>query len=146
MSAAEALALAESAGVLVRLEGDTLRLVARVEPPPDVLAALKAAKLEIVALLSGGQDGPAEANGVEDHVARILTDHSGDGCRAVAYPGARQIARGLGGDLPQSIATRGSAYPLKLARYLLNGRKRSLATATSCRKREAIREIGREAG
>jgi hypothetical protein len=76
MSAVEALAFAERAGVSVRLDGDMLRLVAAVEPPADVLTALKAAKSEIVALLrreegAGGQDGQDSEN---DIVARILID------------------------------------------------------------------------
>jgi hypothetical protein len=62
MSATEALALAGSAGVFVHLEGDRLRLSASVEPPPDVLAALKAAKLDIIRLLTPDLSG---ASGVD---------------------------------------------------------------------------------
>jgi hypothetical protein len=52
MSAVEALALAQAEGVLVSLAGDFIRYQSRGPPSERVLAALKAAKPEIVALLS----------------------------------------------------------------------------------------------
>jgi hypothetical protein len=52
MSAIEALALAHSEGVLVSLAGDFIRYQSRGEPPAHVLQALRAAKPEIVGLLS----------------------------------------------------------------------------------------------
>ena len=52
MSAIEALALANAEGVLVSLAGDFIRYQSRGAPSERVLAALRAAKLEIVALLS----------------------------------------------------------------------------------------------
>jgi hypothetical protein len=51
MSALEALALAHAEGVLVSLAGDFIRYQAHGAAPPRVLAALKAEKPRIVALL-----------------------------------------------------------------------------------------------
>jgi|SRR5271166_1539374 len=52
MKALEALALAHAANVQVSLAGDFIRWRSRGEPPAPVLGALRAAKPEIVALLS----------------------------------------------------------------------------------------------
>jgi hypothetical protein len=52
MSAVEALALAHAEGVLISLVGDFIRYRSHGPPPERVLAALRAAKPEIVALLS----------------------------------------------------------------------------------------------
>jgi hypothetical protein len=94
MSAVEALALAESAGVSVGLDGDMLRLVAAVEPPPDVLTALKAAKSEIVALLrreeTGGQDGQDREDNV---VASILVDLDACGFSAMLWEDGALLLR-----------------------------------------------------
>jgi hypothetical protein len=51
MNAAEALALAHAEGVLISLAGDFIRYQSKAGAPEHVLAALKAAKPEIVALL-----------------------------------------------------------------------------------------------
>jgi hypothetical protein len=52
MRAAEALALAEASGVVVTLYRDRLRIGSRGAAPELVIDALKAAKPEIVALLT----------------------------------------------------------------------------------------------
>jgi hypothetical protein len=52
MTAAEALRLAHEAGISVSLVGDLIRYQSRGPPPPNVLEALKAAKPEIVGLLT----------------------------------------------------------------------------------------------
>jgi hypothetical protein len=52
MTVAEALAQAEAAGVDVSLAGGFIRWQSRGDPPPGVLAALRAAKSDLVALLA----------------------------------------------------------------------------------------------
>ena len=52
MSALDALALARAHDVTVDLKGGRVRLLSRGKPPEDLLAALKAAKREIIALMT----------------------------------------------------------------------------------------------
>jgi hypothetical protein len=52
MTAAEALAHAEAAGVVVSLYGDRLKIGSRGEAPAAVIEALKAAKPQIIILLT----------------------------------------------------------------------------------------------
>jgi hypothetical protein len=52
MTAAEALALSESAGVAVSLAGGFIRWQSHGDPPPSVVEALRAAKADLVALLA----------------------------------------------------------------------------------------------
>jgi hypothetical protein len=52
MSAAEAIAQAEAAGVRICLAGDFIRYQSHGPPPARVLAALRAAKSDLVALLA----------------------------------------------------------------------------------------------
>ena len=59
MSALDALALARAHDVAVDLKGDRVRLLSRGPPPEDVLAALKAAKGEIIALMTPDASGAA---------------------------------------------------------------------------------------
>jgi exodeoxyribonuclease V len=54
LSAADVLRAAQTAGVSVAVDGDDLVLDAAAQPPADVLAALKAHKPQIVALLRSG--------------------------------------------------------------------------------------------
>jgi hypothetical protein len=62
MSALKALALARAHDVAVELKGDQVRLLSRGPPPEDVLAALKTAKGEIIALMTPDTSG---ATGVD---------------------------------------------------------------------------------
>jgi hypothetical protein len=62
MSALEALALARARDVAVDLKGDRVRLLSRGPPPDDVLAALKAAREEIISLMTPDASG---ATGVD---------------------------------------------------------------------------------
>ena len=84
MSALDALALARAHDVVVDLKGDRVRLLSRGPPPEDVLAALKAAKGEIIALMTPDASGAAVywrafdermadrlAAGVEPELARL---------------------------------------------------------------------------
>jgi hypothetical protein len=57
VSAAEALRAAHEAGVTMMLDGESLMLEAKVEPPQAVLNALARHKSAILALLRPGQDG-----------------------------------------------------------------------------------------
>jgi hypothetical protein len=59
MRALEALTLARAHDVAVDLKGDQVRLLSRRPPPDDVLAALKAAKGEIIALMTPDASGAA---------------------------------------------------------------------------------------
>lgn len=54
MRAAEVLVAAQVAGVAIAVEGTDLILAAPAPPPPDVLNLIKAHKIEIIRLLSGG--------------------------------------------------------------------------------------------
>jgi hypothetical protein len=128
MSAAAALSLAESAGVSVCLDGDMLRLVASVEPPADVLAALKAAKPEIVALLrreeSGGQDG---RDSEDDVAARILIGLNAMGFGAMLWEDGALMLRDLRGQSnrprspPQALAHEFWAHADAIGRWLEEG-------------------------
>ena len=62
MSALDALALARAHDVTVDLKGGRVRLLSRGKPPEDLLAALKAAKREIIALMTPDASG---ATGVD---------------------------------------------------------------------------------
>jgi hypothetical protein len=62
MTAAEALAHAEAAGVVVSLYGDRLKIGSRGEAPAAVIEALKAAKPQIIILLTPDASG---ANGID---------------------------------------------------------------------------------
>ena len=57
MSALDALALARAHDVTVDLKGDRVRLLSRGKPPEDLLTALKAAKREIIALMTPDASG-----------------------------------------------------------------------------------------
>jgi hypothetical protein len=57
MSALNALALARAHGVRIDLKGDRVRLLSQGPPPDGVLAALKAAKGEIIALMTPDASG-----------------------------------------------------------------------------------------
>jgi hypothetical protein len=62
MTAVEALAQAEAAGVVVSLYGDRLKIGSRGEPPAAVIEALKAAKPQLIILLTPDASG---ANGID---------------------------------------------------------------------------------
>lgn len=57
MSAAEALKVAQAAGVSVGIDGEDMVLHAPAPPPPAVVKALSIHKAEIVALLRSAKDG-----------------------------------------------------------------------------------------
>src|SRR5271165_648601 len=61
MTAVEGLAQAEAAGVVVSLYGDGLKIGSRGEPPAAVIEALKAAKPQLIILLT---PDASDANGI----------------------------------------------------------------------------------
>jgi hypothetical protein len=65
MTAAAILARAEAAGVMVRLAGDRLALVAATPPPPALLHDLAGAKVELLALLECRADEAAERAAIQ---------------------------------------------------------------------------------
>jgi len=67
-AAAAALARAEAAGVLVKAEGDRLRLVASAPPPPALLHDLAGAKVELLALLERRADEAAEREAIQNEL------------------------------------------------------------------------------
>jgi hypothetical protein len=86
MSALAALALARAHDVAVDLKGDRVRLLSRRPPPDDVLEALKAAREEIISLMTPDASGATgvdywfafderladrSAHGVEPELARL---------------------------------------------------------------------------
>ncbi|UVE16815.1 hypothetical protein NVV93_14595 [Pseudomonas sp. LS44] len=71
MSAAEVLEIAEAEGVSLVLEGDRLTWKADHQPPADLLAEIKAHRLEIIEALTPANDSP-EALAWLGRVARLL--------------------------------------------------------------------------
>ena len=91
--AIDALAAAKAAGVALRLKADEGGLVLEVnaEPPPDVLAALRAAKPDLLRILAGREAAKAALNATappdclprrwtkaQDGLRRFVADGYGD--------------------------------------------------------------------
>ena len=91
--AIDALAAAKAAGVALRLKADEGGLVLEVnaEPPPDVLAALRAAKPDLLRILAGREAAKAALNATappdclprrwtkaQDGLRRFVADSYGD--------------------------------------------------------------------
>jgi hypothetical protein len=80
VSAAEAIAAAHAAGIRLGVDGDALTLEAAAEPPPGVLALLKAHKEEVIALLTSRKEallGPLPAISDFEERASILEFDAG---------------------------------------------------------------------
>jgi hypothetical protein len=79
MRAAEALRVAQAAGVTVTLDGEGLLLEAKAEPPPAGLDALTHHKVAILALLQPGQGGwpPEHWHAYFEKHTRIATSRDG---------------------------------------------------------------------
>ena len=72
MSAVEVLSRATAEGMVLVLEGDRLTWAADHQPPVDLLASIKAHRLEIIAALGAADDSTAEAQAWLTRVACLL--------------------------------------------------------------------------
>ena len=102
MSAVQALALAHSEGVLVSLAGDFIRYQSRGAPSERVLAALRTAKPEIVALLRRFRLDASGALAGDDDLLCAL-GKAGFRVRRYGDQGALDDDRGQGGVPPMPL-------------------------------------------
>src|ERR1700722_221531 len=143
MTAAEALRLAHEAGISVGLVGDFIRYQSHGPPPTHVLEALKAAKPEIVALLSRFR---LDASGAlaGDHVQYDLAQQ-GFSVRRCGDQAALDDETGQGRVPPMPLLTRfadnQTEYGLVLRAGRVAGARPGISTGVDSTRETRLRSL-----